>query len=478
MFNSQSLIQEFIKTVKSSKEKLKIGVIGDIIIDEYFEIEVNRISPEFPIQVLHSSNNEPTATLPGGAANVAMQLSKLPVDCTLFGVADNDAAQKISKKGFNLVTQDCGIATPRKRRFYNSGIPLTRWDVENITHLNKDKWMQAREHLVEKLEKFCYQQPDIIIMSDYAKGLFYGDFAQTIIEMCLDYDIPTLVDPKKEPLEQWNKCTIFKPNHSEATKFANNHNIYLENIKNQLECEAVVITDGENGVHIYEQSKPKFHHKLEEKVKQKSVVGAGDCFSSFYAVAYAFGFNFRESSIIAHHAGSIYIGNQPNRPITIFDIRRNVNKIESKIQQSAGELSQILKEMNGRKVFTNGCFDLLHCGHLESLKFAKSQGDILIVAVDSDANCRELKGESRPIHKLEDRMKMLASLEYVDFVIPFSGSPYETIKKLTPIECLVKGGSYSADEIIGTELVERVAICPLLDDISTTKIINRINSNE
>jgi len=474
MRNITSLIHEFLNTQED--EKLKIAVVGDVLLDQFYQVAVNRISPEFPIPVLASEVQEPTMTLPGGAANVAYQFAGFNVDCTLFGITDKNAASLLHDFGFKCDLITFGYQTPRKRRFFDKDLPLCRWDIESYD----PEWaplIKARKQLVEKFEKYVYgSDPDIIILSDYGKGLFYETMAQDLIELCSEYGVPTLVDPKLEPIDQWLNCTIFKPNAKEAEDFCRTINGYNEDILSEVRCEALVITQGADGVQTYLPKKPPLSYKSDKPVVGHPLgySGAGDCFAAVYAMAYALNFDFQESAIIANHASSIFVQKKHTDPVTPWELHAHIDPIEAKIFNNAKWLGPHLDTLRGTKVFTNGCFDLLHQGHLRVLEFAKAQGDILIVGIDSDANVKRLKGADKPIKSLDERMRLIASMQHVDFVVPFDGDVYNLIRNLSPMEILVKGGDYHADKVIGGNLVDEVIICPLLEDFSTTKTIEKI----
>jgi len=479
MLDTNDLIYEFLKTER--EETLQVAVVGDILIDEYYEVSVSRISPEFPVPVMRSRNHgHPKSVMPGGAALTAWNLTPFNTEITLFGCADAWAAEQIELFGFDVEWEDNGEWSPRKRRFYDQDFALPRWDVENLGDVDGTKWQQARESLYNRIESYVEEtEPDIIILSDYGKGLFRDRFAQDIIDLCNDLEIPTLVDPKHEPLSQWRRSTIFKPNQKEAQAFAEKHTDgYIDNLVEELKCNAVVVTDGGKGVYTYPTNAPKSHYTISKPISGHPLgySGAGDCFAAVYAIAYAQGYDFREASIIAYNAAAVYVQNKYNNPATPHTIRKLLDPIEAKIFHNPGDLATVLRQCPGPRIFTNGCFDLLHKGHLHILQKAKELNGTVIVGVDSDDNVRRLKGKDRPIKPLDERMQVMASLQFVDFVTQFTGTPDKLISKLLPIRFLVKGGDHSADEVIGGDLVSEVVIVPTLEGASTTNTINTIKS--
>jgi D-beta-D-heptose 7-phosphate kinase/D-beta-D-heptose 1-phosphate adenosyltransferase len=452
-----SLNSKFLDCNRSGKIP-KIAIMGDLMIDEYFEVEVNRISPEAPVPVLYSQNEEPTDFKPGGASNVAYQLKNWNVECDLYGIIDSKAKQKFSDFGLNIKGPICDeFPIPRKKRFYQVQ-SLMRWDIEPL------KVQYGASLLNSLLDEFKKSDYDVVILSDYDKGLFELEFTKELIRHCNKNGIITIVDPKNEPIRKWIGCTIFKPNEGEAKKFCGGQSYcVVEELKNKLACK-VVVTKGGEGAVGYDES--MFEIKCENTVSSNNAIygysGAGDCFVATLALAYAHKFNLQEASQIAWQAGASYVKTNHNEPVKPLDLA------DSKFIHPDD-----LKDRDFKLVVTNGCFDILHVGHLKTFKEAKKYGDKLAVLINSDESIKELKGESRPINKLEYRKEMLASLECVDFVIDFSEkSPYNLIKNIRP-NVLVKGGDYTVDQIRSSELVEETIIVPLVEGLSTTEIIRK-----
>lgn len=197
----------------------------------------------------------------------------------------------------------------------------------------------------------------------------------------------------------------------------------------------------------------------------RSVIGAGDCFAAFLALAFAHGFGVRDCAEVAFKAGAVYVQNVRNRPVSLYELLRYEDPIAAKYMDPVVGPGEKL-------VFVNGVHDLLHVGHAESLRFARGKGDRLVVALNSDASARRLKGPSRPVIPLEDRMRMVASLEFVDFVTSFDeDTPLECLRRVRP-DVLVKGADYAKKEVVGADLVKEVHLCPLVDGVSTTAIVN------
>jgi len=447
-------LQSFLQ--KNRQRRLDIHVLGDAMVDEYYEVKVNRISPEFPMPIMLSSEDKPIKR-PGGAANVAYQFKHFNASVSLFCFPDEKAEKvfkehKVDRWG-SLV--DVRTTLPVKRRFLDDGIQITRHDIESpLCGVSEDIIDFYTESLCQEISK-RKMNPDVVILSDYNKGFFHGDEGSILGQY---HNSITIVDPKKGPLRKWRGCSIFKPNAKEAFDLSGKTK-WKEQAKyfqNELECESVVITDGGrkvSGVH-----KDKFFCFTPDKqVEVESVIGAGDTFCVFLAMAVGHGFSVPEASEIAWNAGAVYVQNKMNRPIVPAEISAN-NIV----------CPEDLASRDFKLVFTNGCFDLLHEGHLQTLRFAREKGDKLVVALNSDESIKRLKGDDRPIKPLDQRMAVVAALEMVDFVVSFEeDTPLEVIKKIKP-DVLVKGDGYCIDNVVGADVVSEVFIAPSVEGLSTT----------
>ena len=244
------------------------------------------------------------------------------------------------------------------------------------------------------------------------------------------------------------------------------------NLMNRLNCKSVIITKGSAGAKgIVKNASGWFSHYPHKNIDANSVIGAGDCFAAFLSLGIGLKLHEMDCMKIACEASFVYVQRKNNNPITYYDYLKHIDPIQAKFI----EPNKIPK--NGKLVFTNGCFDNLHKGHLFSLKCAKNFGDKLVLSVNSDESVKRLKGEKRPIFNLEERMTMLANLEMVDYVVSFNeDTPYELIKEIMP-DVLVKGGDW-AGNIVGSDLVKEVHTAPILKDISTNKKIEKIKNDK
>jgi len=439
---------------------MNIHVIGDSVLDEDYQVSASRISPECAnIIVLESEHTAPIRTFPGGAANVCCQLKNFVVQPRLFSFLDSEAWNAFKNMGINFwgkLDLPNGCYIPRKKRFYDADFQVgCRWDIEkkNYGLSNIDYY---RSKLMELWSAF-QAEPDVIVFSDYDKGLF-GDYVK------IPDNVPTIVDPKEKPVSKWRGCTIFKPNAQEAVKLSEGLTDWVAQsnfFQKELDCKAVVITQAGSGV-VGKIDGRHFSYIPKKKIHPFQTSGAGDCFTAMVALAIAYEFDIYTAVSIAFEISSLYV-QYPNRTF-IAPWHLGVKDMCPKL----------LKNRDFKLVFTNGCFDILHTGHLSTLKFAKSKGDKLLVAVNSDESVKQLKGSDRPINILGDRMEVLKAIEDVDFVVPFKElEPAKLIEKIKP-DILVKGSDYQDKDVSGSEFVDKVYFAPFLDGKSTTDIIKSV----
>ena len=466
-------IIDFISLVENKKPR--ISVIGDSIVDEYYQVQADRISPEFPIPVMTSSDSNFFKSLPGGAANVVYQFSHFNVDVKFFSLVGGYSKEIF--RDYNIDMSYCvefddqSVEVPVKRRFYDGDFPLSRWDVESENYSLSDSDLADHQnrifdHYNNSRRGRQLSSDQVVIFSDYDKGVF-SNVEEGFVPLFLGHPSDmgtTIVDPKKGPIERWVGCSVFKPNAKEAFSLSG-----MQDWKGQcrwfqdvLGCESVVITHGGDGV---KGLVGKDYFDIAGKGSLvNSVIGAGDCFTAFLAMGISCGLSVIESSSIAYEASTFYVSRKYNEPLSRFDFCGKFVNVEE------------LNNRDFKLVFTNGCFDLLHRGHLELLKYAKSLGDKLVVAVNSDSSVKKLKGNSRPINNLIDRMEVLSGLEVVDYVVSFDDiTPYGVIKEISP-DVLVKGSDWSGN-IVGSDLVSEVKEFELVENLSTTLVIDRIKKS-
>lgn len=447
-----------------SKEK-RITVVGDSMVDEYYQVASNRISPEFPIPVLKSNYDLPNKIVPGGAANVIRQLENVNVKAKLVSIIDSYGYEVFNK---NINVDYClncwNAKIPIKKRFYHENFPLVRWDCETE---NFNLSFDVYQKIVKNIK---IPESDIVIFSDYDKGMFRDDWHKKHIKNNI-----CIVDPKNGPAYKWKYCTIFKPNISEAKNISGKSNpkdqiaYFFKNLK----CKAVIITESGNKIYgAVESADNYFEIKPQQKhMDVRSVIGAGDCFTAFLALSYAHNFKLEECASIAFNAGISYVKNIHNESLTMLELLENTEDFDKTIHSP-----EMLSQRKNKLVFTNGCFDILHEGHIKTLKHAKSCGDKLVVALNSDNSVKRLKGKERPINNLTQRMKVISQLNFVDYVVSFDeNTPYNIIEKIKPCT-IVKGGDYKKHQVIGHDLVKEVIISNYLPNTSTTNIIKKLKN--
>lgn len=448
---------------KNRSKRLNIHCVGDAMVDEYYDVKVNRISPEFPMPIMWSTHNRPISR-PGGAANVAYQFKHFNVAPTLICLPDTYAEQIFKDHGlyrWSNYFENEFSHLPIKRRFLDNGIQVTRHDIENhLCGLKPESLDNILQNMASAISKngMC---PEVVIMSDYDKGFFSS---QTINPISFYKSSKTIVDPKFGPISKWKGCSVFKPNCKEALDLSG-----LKDWKDQaryfqqeLECDNVAITFGGDQVAGLANG-DLFCFKPDKRVEVESVIGAGDCFCAFFAMAIGHGFSVPEAAEIAWNSGCIYVQRRMNRPVT-----------PAELSPTGFVTPDDLQHRDFKLVFTNGCFDLLHHGHIQTLKFAKTKGEKLVVALNSDESVKRLKGESRPVLPLAQRMEIMSNIKSVDFVVSFDeDTPLEVIKKIKP-DVLVKGADYIPGDIVGADIVKEVYRAPIVSGVSTSCLINKL----
>jgi len=455
------VISKFLK--KNRKKSLNIHCLGDAVVDEYCQIDVSRVSPEAPALVMRSFQ-EKFSIRPGSVANVAYQFKHFNVDVALHTFYDRYATFVFDACGTHrwLGTSYAEAHLPIKRRYIDdNGVQVVRHDIEQplcgLTVNQIDDYYRGLSKELNQQSVEC----DVAIFSDYDKGFFSG----TKKYLNLFKGVKTIVDPKLGPLDKWKGCTIFKPNAKEAFDLSGLSD-WQEQVlffQQKLGCSAVVITHGGEKVVGIDHNE-FFCYMPTKTVHVESVVGAGDCFCAFFAMAIGHGFTVPEAVEIAWNAGARYVQGTMNQPITPAEL-----SLDGIVEP------EDLRDRDFKLVFANGCFDLIHIGHLSTLEFAKGKGDKLVVALNSDASVERLKGKGRPVMPLEQRMAVMSSLKSVDFVVSFDeDTPLEVIKKIRP-DVLVKGEDYKKEDIVGADIVPEVFQVPLIEGLSSSKFIRKIH---
>ncbi|MDG6808103.1 bifunctional D-glycero-beta-D-manno-heptose-7-phosphate kinase/D-glycero-beta-D-manno-heptose 1-phosphate adenylyltransferase HldE [Glaesserella parasuis] len=462
----------------------KVLVLGDVMLDRYWFGSTNRISPEAPVPVVKVQENEDRA---GGAANVAMNIASLNVPVTLHGLVGNDDAGRALDKllSEHRIQNQCVAVdshpTITKLRILSRHQQLLRLDFEEGFH-NLD--CQA---LLAKLaaEITAY---GALILSDYGKGTL--DTVQQMIQIARQANVPVLIDPKGTDFERYRGATLLTPNMSEFEAVAGHcrdeDEIVTKGLKMiaDFDLSALLITRSEKGMTLLRPNQDPFHLPTQAK-EVYDVTGAGDTVISVLATAIADGRPLEEACYLANAAAGIVVGKLGTSTVSPSELEQAIHqRAETGFGVvSEDELKAIVKQSKTRGekiVMTNGCFDILHPGHISYLENARKLGDRLIVAVNTDESVKRLKGESRPINDLDARMAVLAGLASVDWIVPFGeDTPQRLIGEILP-DLLVKGGDYKPEEIAGSQEVwangGEVRVLNFENGCSTTNVIKKIQS--
>ena len=460
-----------------------VVVAGDVMLDQYLFGATNRISPEAPVPVVHV---ETTDDRPGGAANVAVNLAALGAITRLLGVVGRDAAGEalagiLAGRGiecrFSVIE---GRPTITKTRVQSRGQQLIRLDREDTRVLAGTELPQLLAAAIEAA--------NVVVLSDYAKGAL-TDVGE-LIATCRKAGVPVLIDPKGRDFGKYRGATLLTPNQSEFEAVAGVCGTDLELVEKgrmmlaDLHLDALLVTRSEKGMLLLEQDEePLFLSTQAREVFD--VTGAGDTVIATLAGALASGQSLASAAALANVAAGLVVRKIGVATVAPSEIRV---ALHSRGEGGGGlvdaaELQPMVAEARGRNeriVMTNGCFDILHAGHVAYLEEAKSLGDRLIVAVNDDDSVRRLKGEGRPVNPLEDRMRVLAGLAAVDWVVPFSEDTPENLIAAVLPDVLVKGGDYRPEEIAGGRAVlengGEVRVLSFQDGRSTSRIIERLKA--
>ena len=462
----------------------KLLVIGDLIIDKYLWGDCDRISPEAPVQVVNITNEN---TVLGGAGNVVNNLKSLGADVDVISVIGNCKTSILLKDLLNdigvntkyLITQENRI-TPKKSRIIASQQHVVRYDNESTEEIS----IKSRNLIIDIFINIISNY-DVVLLSDYGKGILPKNLTQLIIKSAKKYNKKVLVDPKGLNYAKYKGAFLLTPNKkeaSEATRIDINDDKSLIQamikIKDECSLDVSIITLSENGIAIYDNNL-RIHPTVAREVYD--VTGAGDTILASLGFALSCNYEIDNAVEFSNLAAGVVVGKIGSSTTTINEIieyESSLNKSSSEEHiKNLNEIESLSKELRSRGkkiVFTNGCFDLLHAGHVRYLETAKSFGDVLIVGLNSDQSVKILKGKNRPINLQMDRAYILAALEVVDYVVIFNkDTPYDLIKTINPA-ILVKGGDYKGKNIVGQELVEETKLVEFVNGKSTTQTIKKI----
>lgn len=464
-------------------------VVGDFMLDEYLWGKTERISPEAPVQVVDVTRDDLRL---GGAGNVVSNLIDMGCTVEVAGAVGSDEdglrlKRMLEKRGVGAagLLDASERTTGRKTRILASNQQVLRFDRESRDPISPDLSTSLGEWVSREASRF-----HVLFVSDYLKGVLTEDLVQAVVAAGRRHGIPVVVDPKGDDYGKYRGATVLTPNRKEA-QTASGVPITDEAsllhagriLRECLDLDALVLTRSEEGMSLFFRD-GRTEHLPTEAREVFDVTGAGDTVLSFIGAGLAAGLPLEDSAKVANLAAGIVVakvGTSTATPDELLEAAARQHLDTDQKIRSRESLSRILEgeKQKGRTVvFTNGCFDLLHVGHVKYLQQARRQGDLLVLGLNSDESIRRLKGEKRPLIGQDERAHILAALHCVDYVVVFDeDTPFELISVLRP-DILVKGGDYTPDTVVGRDLVEgwggRVEIIRFVDGKSTTGIIDRI----
>ena len=473
----------------------RVLVIGDLILDCYVSGDVERISPEAPIPVL---NARTTAEKLGGAGNVAANLRSMEAEVEMVGVVGQDGrgrmlSEMLAQSGVvtSGVLADPSRPTTEKTRMISGVQQVLRVDFEVSRPISDELATRILAELSARIA-----QAGAVILSDYGKGVLTPRVLAGAIELAQRHGVPVLVDPKGSDYTRYRGATLITPNRKEAEEALgrklSDRSEWPRAAQDLIaiaDLQAAVVTLGAQGMFLMNCSGESVHVPTFAR-EVFDVTGAGDTVISHLALYIAAGLDLPTAVHLANHAAGIVVAKPGAASVTRGELFERLDQHERGWRSNAkvvhGERLdaqlKLWRSQNKRIVFTNGCFDILHVGHVDYLRFARMQGDVLIVGVNDDASVRRLKGPTRPVNTLEDRMAVLAALEMVDGVTSFAEDTPASIVELVSPSVLVKGEDWRDKGVVGRDWVEahggKVVLAPLVPGRSTTGTIERIERGQ
>jgi len=466
-----------------SFESARVLVVGDLMLDRYWHGGTSRISPEAPVPVVHVKQNEERA---GGACNVALNIATLGAQCTVMGLSGDDESARVLEH----LLENIGVtpmfvkmpenSTVTKLRVMSRHQQLMRLDFEDGFIGNDLSGLEKA--FTEQLDNF-----NIVVCSDYGKGSLRE--VKKLIALCNEKNIPVLVDPKGNDFEKYTGASLITPNLSEfeavVGQCTSEDDLVAKanELSARYDIEALLVTRSEHGMSLMQQGYDPVHIPTQAK-EVFDVTGAGDTVISTLAASLGAGLSLERAMVLSNLAAGVVVAKSGTASVTISELENAVAQNSSNTEHgilTEEELYGVIERSRARGetiVMTNGCFDILHAGHVTYLEQASELGDRLLVAVNIDETVRRLKGEDRPVNPVENRMRMLAALRCVDWVVAFTeDEPTRLICEVSP-DILVKGGDNVVDQIPGGDCVReaggQVMVLTYVDGVSTTRIIDSI----
>ena len=463
----------------------KILVIGDLMIDHYLWGSCDRISPEAPVQIV---NVDRETMVLGGAGNVINNLKALGAKVDVISVVgDSDSSGELKSLFMDievdpqyLIHQE-GRISSKKSRLIAGQQQVVRYDHESTEEISIESQHSVLESYTSIISNY-----DCVLLSDYGKGVLTSWLTCSLIRIANDNSKKVLVDPKGLDYSKYRGAYLLTPNKKEAMQFAKvtiSDNKSLEyvitRLKNECELDVALITLSNEGIAVYDETL-RIHPTMAQEVYD--VTGAGDTVLASLGFSLACGYSIDDAVKFSNLAAGVVVGKIGSSTVTLKEIiehESSTNKYSSDTRiKTIDEITSLVNDLKGRGkkiVFTNGCFDILHAGHVRYLETAKSFGDVLILGLNSDNSVTALKGEDRPINTHIDRAYILASIEVVDHVVVFDQlTPYDLIKAIKP-DILVKGGDYEGKPVVGQDIAGELKLVNFVEGKSTTKTIEKIH---
>ena len=469
----------------SPASNARVLVVGDVILDRYVHGDTNRISPEAPVPVVKVFKTEER---PGGAANVAMNIRALEVSVQLIGMTGDDSSADILSAQLKESGVECnfvrtkGFSTITKLRVLSQHQQLIRLDYESDLNI-------ANLEPLHNLYKKALEQTDIVVLSDYAKGSL--SMIEEYIQQAKSREIPVLVDPKGSDFSRYRGASFLTPNLKEFESIVGlcKSDLELEQkaieLCKSLDLGALIVTRGEKGLSMVDSTSDNVIHLHARAHEVFDVTGAGDTVIGALASALASGYKPEQAISFANIAAGLVVEKLGTASVSVSELNAAIegrNRTSSGIiqRQDLVKIIEAARVRNERIVMTNGCFDIIHAGHVEYLKAARELGDRLLIVVNEDESVFRLKGENRPVNSLKNRMSVLAALSSSDWISSFSEDTPEEIIALVKPDILVKGADYSQEEIVGADFVGsyggEVVTIPFETECSTSDIIKKIQA--
>jgi D-beta-D-heptose 7-phosphate kinase/D-beta-D-heptose 1-phosphate adenosyltransferase len=475
----------------SKFDKCNILVVGDLMVDEYLWGDVERISPEAPVQVVTIKEEDYSL---GGSGNVVNNIVALGAKVSVVGVIGTGRngqllLDKLNELGVDItgIFQDSNRPTTRKTRIIASNQHVLRIDRETKESISEPTFEVIAKYLEDKIPDV-----DVVLISDYGKGLITEALIARLVAAAQKHKKITIADPKGLDFSKYSGISLITPNKKEAALASG---IEVEDEKTLKEAgdkifqrvgiDKLLITCGKDGMVLFDRNKAPYKIKAEAR-QVYDVSGAGDTVLAVLGLAVASGISFEDGAVLANTSAGIVVGKVGTATVSRQELSSALQhdgiSMKHKDLSELPAIIQDMKKKGKRLVMTNGCFDLLHAGHIKLFSASKQLGDVLIVAIDDDDSVRDLKGKGRPVISANERVRVIGALDSVDYVVVFSSQELSKLIEIIRPDVLTKGSNYATEEVFGRELVEqlggRVVLIPVTENISSTSIIDNIRNSE